>query len=165
MELIKNFGIDPILLGAQVVNFLIVLFILHRVLYKPILQLLQKRKDSIIEGLKIQEDAQKRMEQVLIDEKKILRNAQVQAKKIIDDATSESQELSKKIEEDAKKHSEKVLKDAYIKISQETKDAERKLTLKISDLAIKFLQSALLQTFSQQEQKEIMRKVVGKLNE
>ena len=52
MEILENFGVNPVLLAAQIVNFIIVLFILKKFLYKPILDLLKKRQFTIKEGLK-----------------------------------------------------------------------------------------------------------------
>ncbi|MEK7534368.1 MAG: F0F1 ATP synthase subunit B [Patescibacteria group bacterium] len=163
MELIKNFGINPILLGAQVVNFLIVLFILRKLLYKPITQLLQKRKDTIIEGLKTAEEAQKRMEKVLQEEKNILRNAQIQAKKIVEDATLQSIEASKEIQENAKKQSEKILKEVRLQIEKERSETEKRLMENVSSLAIKFLQKSVEQLFSERDQKEVVEKALKKI--
>ena len=49
MEIIKQFGINPILLAAQVVNFIVLLFIFKKLLYKPILKVLDERKKKIEE--------------------------------------------------------------------------------------------------------------------
>ena len=57
MEIIKNFGVEPVLLVAQIINFLIILFILKKFLYKPVLDTLKKREDSIKEGLKQAEES------------------------------------------------------------------------------------------------------------
>ena len=63
------------LLAAQIVNFLIVLFILRKFLYKPILDALKKRKDKISDGIRESEEARIRLEKITKDEKMILRNA------------------------------------------------------------------------------------------
>ena len=44
MDFLNDFGVKPVLLAAQAVNFFILLFILKRFLYKPILGMLEKRK-------------------------------------------------------------------------------------------------------------------------
>ena len=56
MEIIKNFGIDPLLLIAQIVNFLIIFYILKRFALKPILDILKKRENTIKEGLREAEE-------------------------------------------------------------------------------------------------------------
>lgn len=52
MELLTKLGIDWRLLIAQLVNFLILVFILYKFLYKPVLGLLENRKEKIEKGLR-----------------------------------------------------------------------------------------------------------------
>lgn len=163
MELIKNFGIDPVLLGAQIINFLIVLFILKRFLYKPLLRLLQKRQDSIKEGIKKTEEAERRLDKVITEEKNILKNAKDHAQKIIDNATRQSLETSKAIQENAKKQSKNILKEAKLQISKEAKESEKRLMENVSFLAIKFLQKSVEQLFTEKQQKEIMENALKKI--
>ena len=163
MELIKNFGIDPILLGAQIVNFLIVLFILRKFLYKPVLDTLKKRKDKISEGQKMAEEARIRLEKVVQDEKNILRNAQDEEKKLIDDAKKETSEMIRKADELTKVKTERLLVEARNQISSETKEAGKKLEQKISLLAIDFIQKALPSLFSKNDQEIAMKNVLAKL--
>ena len=51
-KILSDFGVQPILLLAQIVNFLILLILLKKFLYKPILQVLEKRKETIDEATK-----------------------------------------------------------------------------------------------------------------
>lgn len=51
-ELISKLGIDFRLLIAQIVNFFILLFVLYRFAYKPILNALEKRSKRIEQSLK-----------------------------------------------------------------------------------------------------------------
>lgn len=45
-------GIDPKLFIGQIINFLILLFILTKFAYKPIVKLLDDRRQKIADGLK-----------------------------------------------------------------------------------------------------------------
>ena len=163
MELIKNFGINPFLLGAQVVNFLIVLFILRKFLYKPIIELLQKRQNAIKEGLKKAEEAEQRLKRIVEEEKTILTNAHIKAKKIIEDAILQSQESSKEIQENAKKQSEKILMEAKVEIERKAIETEKRLMESVGSLAIKFLQKSVEELFSEREQKEVMENALKKI--
>lgn len=51
MELLDKLGIDWKLLLAQLVNFLIVLFVLQRLIYKPLINFLEKRRARIEQSL------------------------------------------------------------------------------------------------------------------
>lgn len=51
MEFIENLGIDLRLLIAQIINFLILLFVLYKFAYRPIVNLLDKRAKTIAKSL------------------------------------------------------------------------------------------------------------------
>lgn len=163
MEIVKNFGLDPFLFGAQVVNFLIILYLLKRFLYKPILDTLKKRENEIKEGIKQAEDARILLEKTEEREKQILKKAQESAKQTINEAKSEALVLAQKIEEDSKKQAEKILSQAREQIALEAKEAEKKLTSKIGALSVDLLQASLKEIFSEKEQKEVLEKAVKQL--
>lgn len=163
MEIIKNFGLNPILLGAQIVNFLIVLFILKKLLYKPVLDVLKKRQITIKEGLKQAEEAKIKLEKVVLEEKDILRQAQLQSKKIIEDARQESTEITKEMNEAAKKQTEKLLNDTREQITRESMEVEKKLASRTSEMAVAFLEKALKEFFPPKEQKEVISQALKKM--
>ncbi|MDP2638209.1 MAG: F0F1 ATP synthase subunit B [Candidatus Levybacteria bacterium] len=163
MEIIKNFGLNPILLVAQIVNFLIIFFILKKLLYKPILDLLNKRKITIQEGIKQAEEARVKLEKVIVEEKNILKSAQTQARKIIEDATNESVETARRLNEEAKKQSENIIKNAKEQIGKEAIEAEKKIAVNVSKLSVTFLEKTLSDFFSGKEQEEIIAKAIKKI--
>ena len=58
-ELLENLEIKWQLLAAQTVNFFILLFVLKKFLYKPMLKFLKERREAIEEGLKKVKEAVK----------------------------------------------------------------------------------------------------------
>lgn len=163
MEIVKNFGLNPVLLAAQIVNFLIIFFVLKRFLYKPVLDVLRKRQTTIKEGLEQAENARVKLEKVVIEEKNILRRAQLQSKTMIEDAKKESVEIAKKMNDDAKKHTEKILIDAKEQIARQSLETEKKLAISTSKLAVTFLEKALTDFFSSKEQKEVIALALKKM--
>jgi F-type H+-transporting ATPase subunit b len=160
MEILKTFGVDPILLGAQIVNFLIIFYLLKRFLYKPVLGMLKTREDKIKEGIKQAEEARLLLEKTLEEEKKIFAKAHDEAKALIADARIQAIEVSKEVEENAKKQAEKILLDARAQIEQDVKRMEQELGEKISWLAKEMLQKSLQGMISEKEQKQIVEKAV-----
>jgi F-type H+-transporting ATPase subunit b len=163
MEILKNFGLNPVLLAAQIVNFLIIIYLLKRFLYKPILDILKKRQTTIKEGLKQAEEARIKLEKVVIEEKSILRQAQLQSKKILEDAKKESLEISKQMAIDAKKQTEKLLSDTRDQIARESIETEKRLAVNTSKLAVTFLKKALTEFFTSKEQDEVVAQALKKI--
>lgn len=163
MEIIKNFGLDPIFLAAQIINFLIILYVLKKFLYKPILELLKKRENAIKEGVEKNEEARILLEKAGAEEKAVLKRAEAYAKKIIDDAKNHATETAKETEEVSKKQTEKILAVASLQIKKEAVETEKRLTLKVTKVAIELLKKSLKQLFSEKEQKEILKKALKEI--
>ncbi|MBI2020577.1 F0F1 ATP synthase subunit B, partial [Candidatus Daviesbacteria bacterium] len=89
MEILKDFGINPLLLAAQVVNFLVLLWILNKLLYKPILKVLNQRREKIEESLKNAAEIEEKLLKTEEDREKILAKASEEAQKLMDDTKKE----------------------------------------------------------------------------
>ncbi|MBP9719083.1 MAG: F0F1 ATP synthase subunit B [Candidatus Levybacteria bacterium] len=163
MDVLHDFGIEPVLLVAQIVNFLIIAYVLKRFAYKPVLNLLKERKKTIEMGLQQAEQARKLLEQANEKESALLKNAQMTAKKMQDDAKKQSDEILSQTKIDAKKMTEQMLTEAKQQIVQETKDAEKRLEAHVSTVAIAFLEKAVTNLFTEKDQKAVMEKAVKQL--
>jgi len=163
MEIFGTFGLDPYLTGAQIVNFLIVLYILKRFLYKPVFELLKKRELTIKEGLTKTEEARKALEAAQVEEKKILKKAQETAKIILQDARDQSEQLVKETEERAKKQADRMLEEAKMQIQRDIKEAEMRLRTNITELSVELLKKSLSDIFNNNEQEQIVDRAVKRL--
>lgn len=160
MEIAKSFGLDPFLFGAQLINFLIVFYLLKRFLYKPVLNMLKKRQATIEEGLKQAEEGKLLFEKAVEKEKEILRKAQETARLTIADAKEQAKTASLEIEENSKKQAERILVEAKQQIEVETKEAERRISVRISEVSVNFLEKALKDLFSEKDQKEVLERAM-----
>lgn len=163
MEILKDFGVNWVLLLAQVVNFLLVFIILKKVLYKPFLSMLKKREEIVKQGVKQAEEAKLLLEEAKAQEHKMLKKAQEQASKIISDAKLETREQALAIEENTKAAAEKIMKMAEEKIEHETKDAEVRLRKDIARIAVAILEKTLPDVLDKKSQEEILRKATSNL--
>ncbi|OGH23747.1 MAG: hypothetical protein A2958_03270 [Candidatus Levybacteria bacterium RIFCSPLOWO2_01_FULL_38_13] len=163
MEIIKNFGIDPLLLIAQIVNFLIIFYILKRFALKPILDILKKRENTIKEGLREAEEGKKVLEEAYIKEKEILKKAQSRSEKIIEDTQIQALEIIKGAEEKTKKQTELMLISAKEQMEKESKETEKRIAMRVSDMALDFLEKSLKNLFGEKEQKQLMQIAIKKI--
>lgn len=112
--MIKNFGLDWKLLLAQAVNFFILLFILQRFAYQPILRMLKKRRQEIEKGLEYTRKAEAELKQTDILREQTVNEARAEALAIVTDA-----------EETGKKRKEEVMREANKKMEAVVADAKR----------------------------------------
>ena len=112
MEILEKLGVEPVLLLAQIVNFAILLFILKRFLYKPILKVLEERKNKIETSMKQSEQIQKKFEEMGVKQQEILNNARKESGQIIGEAKSEAKILASQIQIEASNQAQLSLKRA-----------------------------------------------------
>ncbi len=163
MELVQQFGIDPLLLSAQIINFLIIAYLLKRFMYKPVLDMLKSREQSIKKGLKDSEEAAKLLSLTEEKEKDVLKKAQDEAKKIIEVAKKEQKELVRLTEEQTRKQAEAMLSEARSQINFEMQETEKKLTAHVTHLSVELLQKSISGIFSEKDQDAIMSTALKEL--
>ena len=119
-ELLENLEIKWQLLLAQTVNFFILLFLLKKFLYKPMLKFLRERREAIEEGLKKSELAEQKFQEMREIQAKELAKTRQEAQGIIDDAKKRGEVARDEILTTSHKETEALFKKAE-------KDMERRL--------------------------------------
>ncbi len=165
MESLEQFGLNPILLIAQIINFLVLLFVLKKFLYKPLLETLKKREQTIRDGLQQAEEARILLENSEKKERDILKKAQQDAKQLLDETRAQRDQMLAETEQLTKKQTEQMLQEARAQISFETAEAEKRLSAHISQLAITFLQKSISDLFTEDDQERIMKNALKKMKE
>lgn len=132
MDALAQLGIDWKLLLAQVVNFGILLFILKRFAYQPMLRLMDERSAKIEQGLKDAEEAAKKLRSVEEEEKTILAGARQQAKELLVETDKAAKERDALKLSETEARVKKLLSDAEAKLEDDRmrmiEDAKRELS-------------------------------------
>ncbi len=81
----------------QIVNFTILVVVLTKLLYKPILGMLDKRQKEIEEGVKLTEKLRLEEEKQAEKREKLLDEARADARQILDEAKTAAKEVEKDI--------------------------------------------------------------------
>lgn len=118
-KILSDFGVQPILLLAQVVNFLVLLFILQKLLYKPILKILEDRKRKIEESLSNAEKIQKELEQTEARREQVINEAIEESKKIVAEANIAAAQIHSDAQTKSKADAEVMMDQAMQMISGE----------------------------------------------
>jgi len=82
----EQFGFNKQLFFSQVVSFCIVAFLLHRFAYKPILKVLEERRQKIAEGLANAEKIKQELANAQAKTQELLAAANAQGNKMIQEA-------------------------------------------------------------------------------
>lgn len=153
MNVLEQFGIKPILLAAQIVNFFILLFILKKFLYGPILKVLDSRKKTIEESLKNAEEIERKLADAGEMADRIMANAAKESQKVMD----ETSKITAQVIDDAKIKADEIQKQAYGEVrasfEQEKEELEKSVREHIAGLIFMIIQKATGKVLSQKDQK------------
>jgi len=165
MDFLKTFGFDVKLFIAQIINFLILVYLLNRFLYKPILEILKQREKKIRTGLEDAEKSRIILEQAEKEKEEILKNARIESEKIINETKLIAEEIRKSIIDSSKSESEKIILEAKNQAKLEMEKMEKKIKVLSLDLSQKILTNLIQSLFNEQEKNKILERAIDKLRE
>lgn len=160
MEILSEFGINGWLLAAQVVNFLILLFILKKFFYKPLLKVLDERKTKIAQSLKNAEEIEKTLAKTEEDREKRLDKATVEAKQIITEATSSATQIIEEAHTKASLDIEEMVKKGQAAIEAERERLHQEIKAELADIVGIALEKVTDKALTAKEQKVLIEKTV-----
>jgi F-type H+-transporting ATPase subunit b len=130
------FGVDLPKLIFQVVNFLLLLYLLNRFLFKPVLKLLDERESRIRKGLEDAEAAARDRELARAEREAALDEARKEAQAMIARANKIAEDSRAEILAEAKAQADKVTARAREEITAEKDKAMAELRATVADLAL-----------------------------
>jgi F-type H+-transporting ATPase subunit b len=85
-EIARTFGVDWVHLGAQMISFAIVCAVLYAFAYKPILKMLEARRQQIASGLANAAKIKVELDRIEVQRQDVLTKAGADGKQLVDDA-------------------------------------------------------------------------------
>jgi F-type H+-transporting ATPase subunit b len=149
----------------MLIAFSIVLFILKKFAWKPILNVLKAREESIEEALLSAERTKKEMRKIQAENEKILAEAKLERDKILKEARNLKDEIINEAKKKAVEESGKIIDNAREAIKSEKNAAVKEIREQIASFSVtiaeKILQEKLEET---SEQKELIDKYLREIN-
>ncbi|MBI4065437.1 F0F1 ATP synthase subunit B [Candidatus Gottesmanbacteria bacterium] len=105
----EQLGIEPKLLLAQIINFTIIMVVLTKLLYKPILSMLEKRKKEIEAALALTEKMRLEEEKMKERKERLLSDARKEGHVVLDEMRKVAKEEEKEIIARARKEAEAII--------------------------------------------------------
>ena len=127
----------------QLVVFLILLIVLRKFVWKPVLGALKSREFQIEDSLRAAEQAKDEMEQIKMDNEYLLYEASIERDQMIKDATIVANKIKDDAKADTSKISEKLIADAKSAIDDEKKSAMAEIKDTVSSLSLEIAEKVL----------------------
>ncbi|KKT82045.1 MAG: ATP synthase F0 subunit B [Candidatus Yonathbacteria bacterium RIFCSPLOWO2_01_FULL_43_27] len=135
-QIISVFGIDWKLILIQAVNFGLLLFVLHRFLYKPILAVVDARREKIERSIKNALRAEEDLGKAEAERIHILHEARLKGDELIEGAKKSALGEEHVIIKDAHRRAEYLLRDAERRIEREREEMVEKTERDVARMAV-----------------------------
>lgn len=163
MDIFESFGIQPTLLVAQIVNFLIILFLLKKFFLGPILKVLEDRRKRIEESLKNADLVEERLQKTEEKSTEVIAQAQKNAQELISQAKQEAERIGSEAQAEARKRAEEIIAAARVQIEAQRLQMQKQLEKETLDLVVEVAKKVLGRNLKPEEKKQITKSALSEL--
>ena len=149
----------------QLIIFLLLFFLLTKLAWKPILNSLKDREQSIQEALETAENARLEMSRLKADNENLLKLAREEREKILRDARDASNRIKDEAHVDAKKAADRIIEDARGAINAEKVAALKEVKAMVANLSLEIAGKILQKNLADDKaQKNLTQEYIKDLN-
>lgn len=145
-SILDAFGIDWKMLLAQLVNYGILIAALTWLLYRPVLRMLDERRDKIAQGVRDAEHAAEAAANADAAAATVVRGAETEAESIVMSARDMATNEKTRIVKEAEARAEQVAKDAEARAAETALRAQRESEKEVARLAVLAAEKVLRET-------------------
>ena len=135
---------DPGLFIWTIVTFLVLLALLAKFAWGPLLQALEARQERIRKSLDDADRAKQELERLQQESTKIMQQARVEAEAIVTQTRADAERLREELKQKAKDEADNILRNAQQQIQLQTRQAIQQIRHEVADIAV-LLASKLLE--------------------
>ncbi len=163
MEILQTLGIDWKLLLAQIINFGIVLIVLAKFVYKPLLKAIDARRDAIKRSMDDAADIERQKLQMETTRKEALHKADEDAGVILEKAKADADAMRADILANAQQQADQIM----AKGKQQLQDERSRVFHDVQDLMassiIKLTEEIIRREFSKDDQTRLLKNLEKEL--
>jgi len=135
---------DPGLFIWTIVTFLVLLALLAKFAWRPLLQALEGRQERIRRALEDADRARQELERLHLESAKIMQQARIEAESIVTQTRADAERLREELKHRAKDEADNILRNAQQQIQLQTRQAIQEIRHEVADIAV-LLASKLLE--------------------
>ncbi|MGJ8760153.1 MULTISPECIES: F0F1 ATP synthase subunit B [unclassified Polaribacter] len=147
METLLN-DFSPGLFAMQVVILIILLILMKKFAWKPILNSLEERETGIEDALEAAENARKEMQNLQADNEKLVKEARAEREAMMKEARDIRDNMIAEAKEDAKEVTTSLIEKAQASIQQEKQAALAEIKKNVAELSIGIAESVIKKELS-----------------
>ncbi|MCH8941322.1 MAG: F0F1 ATP synthase subunit B [Bacteroidetes bacterium] len=155
--------VNPGVIFWTIVTFVILMFILKKVAWKPILTALDQRESSIRESLEKAENAKEEAEKILLKNQEMLSKADEESKKLVNKSRKYADGLKEQMLKESKEQAQKIVNDATLEIERQREAAFEELKSQVAEIAVQAAEKILRKNLNMETQKKIADNFINEI--
>lgn len=156
--------VNPGLIFWTAITFIILVLVLKRVAWKPILTALDNRAKGIEDSLNRAEQAKEEAQRILEENQATLSKAEEESKKIIDQSRIYADNLKEQMLKESKDQQQKIIEDASAEIERKKNAAFEELKNQIADISIIAAEKIMKENIDADKNKKIVEKYLTEIS-
>lgn len=159
-ELISQLGIDARMILAQLFNFILLLIVLERFVYRPVIKVVDERKKQIEENNKREERLELKLKEMHSVRENILTEAREESEKIRDEALKRAEETRNHILAEAEKKAESLVEAERRQFRSEIDRIEESIKAEVGVLLTKVVEKTVGDVLDDKMQEKILSRSI-----
>jgi F-type H+-transporting ATPase subunit b len=149
---------------VQVVNFLILLAVLYRFAYKPLVATLEARSTAIKQQLAEAQAAREAAQRQLAEFEQRLAEAQAEAREVRERALREAAEARERLTGEARQEAVRLLAEARREIDQSVRRAREELRAEVGGLAVEIAERLIQRSLRGEDHQRLVQEALARLD-
>lgn len=148
--------INPGLIIWTIITFIVLLFVLKKLAWKPLLEALTAREEKIRESLEQAEHARHEAQRLIEENQKQMQQAQSEFQRLMREAREEAERVRAKRKQEAEAEARKIVEQGKMEIEREKEAALTLLRSEVADLAIRAAERILDEELDEKKHRKLI---------
>ncbi|MGO4889154.1 F0F1 ATP synthase subunit B [Anaerobacillus sp. MEB173] len=149
----------------QIVIFVILLALLRKYAFGPIMGIMKKREEHIVNEIEQAEKNRKESEKLVSEQKVAIQTARKEAQEIVESAKKLAQQQSNEIVTASRAEAERLKEDALKEIQTEKERAVTQLREQVASLSVLIASKVIEKELNEQEQEKMIKEYIKEVGE
>jgi F-type H+-transporting ATPase subunit b len=161
MDILNSLGVNFTAVIWHAVNFLVLLFVLQRFLFKPVMSMLDQRAARIRESMENAEAVRAETARLEAESKDILDRARQESQQLLAQANRNAERILTEARQAAQQEGERLVERARSDLARERSQAFEELRQQIGELAIQAASQVVRRSLDPNQHRELLREFVA----
>ena len=155
---------DPGLFIWTIVTFLVLLALLAKFAWKPLLQALESRQDSIRKSLDDAQQAKQELERLHAESAEMIRQSRVEADAIVTRSRADAERLREEMKQKARGEADAIVKNAERQIQLETGRALQQIRREAVDLSVMIASKLIQRNLTKEDNERLIEEALSQVD-